>query len=220
MFRKFDHRRVLIAITVIMLTSSFFPMQKAYAAPVEIAYDNGTPFFSNNAAFAGVKFSLPTGVSSAPLLKIRFAWMNPGDPVTVHITAANHVTELTPPIPTSAAATTFTELDVSGLGIVLTGDFYVVLETAGVGNYLMDNLPNVGRSFWGTSMALLTNLDSNNILLRAVIDVPVAPVGGELIPINKAGILLPFVALIVTLGVIAVWTLVINQRKQTERNSA
>ena len=157
-----------------MLSFSICHLQirETKANTLELAYDNNTPAVNNVNYFVGVRFSLPPGISQARLTQVKFAWLNPGDPVTVHITAADHVTELATPISTFASPDTWTNLGVSNLGIVVSGDFYVVLErTGGVGNFRSDGLPNVGRSFTGTSLATLTNLyPMGNILTHAVID--------------------------------------------------
>jgi len=219
----------LIAVVLILLASS---LSQAYGTPVEIAYDNGVHFGNNALRFAGVMFSLPTGVTSARLLTVRFYWIDAGDPVTVHITASDHVTELTTPIPTTGTATVFQDLDVSGLGIVVTGDFFVFLENPGgcLCNFGVDSSPSVGRSYYsGTTLAAIIPYPTNNILLRVVVD-PIPPpttttttvpppavhplnVGGEMFPVNLLQVLGPWVAAMLALTVVAVETLVIRKKK-------
>jgi len=187
---------ILLLMIVIASTVSFLPVQEARAS-IELAYDDGIHGGNNLLAFVGVKFSLPSGVSKAQLITVRFGWSN-GDPVIVHITAADHVTELTTPIPTTGGSGLFTDLDVSSLGIIASGDFYVILEhPAGTGgNIKTDTQANVGQSFNGLSMAGLTNLyPFENFMIRAVIDVAPAPVGGIVTPVNKLEILTPYLAL-------------------------
>jgi hypothetical protein len=181
---------------VIASTVSFLPVQEARAS-IELAYDDGIHGGNNLLAFVGVKFSLPSGVSKAQLITVRFGWSN-GDPVIVHITAADHVTELTTPVPTTGGSGLFTDLDVSSLGIIASGDFYVILEhPAGTGgNIKTDTQANVGRSFNGLSMAGLTNLyQFENFMIRAVIDVAPAPVGGVVVTTNKLALVTPYLAL-------------------------
>ena len=150
------------------------------AVPTEIAYDNGILGGNDAIPFVGVRFSLPPGVTSAELLTVRFYWLNAGDPVTIHITAADHVTELTTPIQSTGGGRTplFKDLDVSNLGIILTGDFFIILQqypVSGVQNFGIDTSPKVGRSYFGETMSDMIPLyfsgsDLGNILLRAVVE--------------------------------------------------
>jgi hypothetical protein len=145
------------------------------ATPTEIAYDNGILGGNNASPFAGVRFSLPQGITSAELITVRFYWLDAGDPVTVHVTAADHVTELTTPIQTTGGGRTplFKDLDVSNLTIILTGDFFIFLQqypVSGVQNFGQDNSSSVGRSYVGETMSNLISYTYGNILIRAVVE--------------------------------------------------
>ena len=161
-----------LLILVLVFAICHLQVREAEADIVELVYDDGTPVGNNLSPFVGVKFSLPSGFSPVRLTGIFYAWVDPGDPVTIHITAVDHVTELTTPIPTTAGSDTFSYLDVSSRGIVISGDFYVVLEhTGGIGNFQSDAHPNVGRSFTGLTLATLTNLyPFGNIVIHAILD--------------------------------------------------
>lgn len=131
------------------------------APPIEIVYDTGIPGGMTYLFSGGVDFSLPSGVSRAKILTIRFQWSRADRVLTVHIAAIDragarpeHLTELIPPITTSptSAQPIWNSLDVSSSDIVVTGEFYVFIEKRGQGTdgLVFDNSAGVGRSFWET----------------------------------------------------------------------
>ena len=218
----------IIAVSLILLAGS---LPQSYATPVEISYDNGTPA-TGISYWGGVRFSLPSGVLSAKLLTVEYYWNTFPTTVRIHITQADHMTEMTgSPIISVVSAIAFNDQDVSGLGIVVTGDFFVVLENIGTGGAVFDNSAPSGRSFYcmfsPCTLATLTNAISNNFLIRVVVDpipatttttVPppaVHPlnVGGEMFPVNMLRVVAPWVAAMLALTVIAVDALVIRRRK-------
>jgi hypothetical protein len=190
---------ILLLMTLVVSAVSFLPIQDVKAAPIELAYDNGNPNIGVLALFSGVKFSLPSGIHSAQILSIRYKTTFTPQPITIHITGADHVTELTAPIPTTPTAPMdeFNVLDVSSLNLIVSEDFYVVIEqAAGIPNTpVLDDQPNVNRSFSGTSLAGLNNLFDNNLVLRVIIDPNPLPVGGVSMSVNKLEIFAPYIAI-------------------------
>jgi len=195
----------LLLMIVIVSTVSFLPIQEARAS-IELAYDNGAWMGSFAAGYGGVRFSLPTGVSSARLLTVRYypikpVGANPSGDVTVYITGADHVTLLASPLTTTPTSfNTFVNLDVSGLNIVVQGDFFVVIyipptSTQWIGG---DSGPGAGRSYSGASLAALDpgvyDSFSVNCMIRAVIDTGIV-VGGVVSPVNKLALVTPYLAL-------------------------
>jgi len=210
---------ILLLITVVVFANSL-RVPEANAVPIELFYDNGF-MYAAAGPFAGVKFSLPAGVSSARILTVRYKYAATGPYATlnIHITGPDHVTELTTPISTlSTVFPGFNDYDVSSLNIVVSGDFYVVLEKTGSGDIVQDNVANVGRSFMGGSLAGLTTPTLYNLVIRAIIDPitpgpPARPVGGVLTPVNKLAILAPYLALIGLVGAVTVAVAVQRRRK-------
>lgn len=203
--RKFGEFTVPAALTLLMLLL-FSP---SVFAATELAYDDGTPMGSEGLDFTGVRFSLPTGVTYARLLKVRYQWSSSGQGATlnIHITKADHQTELTSPIPTwsSSSSPSWNELDISGRGILVSGDFYVVLENTADGNAIFDQNPVwPQRSFGGSSLATLTYEELGDYLIRVVIEPIVRPVGGILITVNKLEVLAPYLALVGLVGAVTV----------------
>lgn len=209
---------IVVAVLVVAL-----PFQAAYAAPTTIQYDSGITANSCSLSFCGVMFSLPSGVTSARLLTVQYAWSTSGGGATinVHITGSDHVTELSgSPVATTSTVTypPFNSLDVSGLGIVVAGNFWVVMEKTGTGWLWGDNSLSGTHSFFGLSLAGLTSGVQYNMLLRVVIDpltytaVPGVPVGGEMLPINKVQVMLPWLALISALSIIPIEMLIRRRR--------
>jgi len=193
----------LLLMMVIASTVSFLPVQEARAS-IELAYDNATEGGWAGKIFSGVRFSLPAGIFEAKLLTIRFVVAVPNEPYKIHITGVDHVTELVPVIDvTSSPASAypgviFTNIDVAALDIVVTGDFFVIVEQINIPGYTpyFDLTPSVGRSYWGDTLAGLA-LDplNHNLVIRVVIGPIGTPVGGVVMPTNKLEILTPYLAL-------------------------
>jgi len=216
---------ILLLIAVLVFTNSF-RVPEANAVPIELFYDNGTATFAFAAPFDGVRFSLPLGVSSAHLLTVRYQYGNVGTErqyLNIHITGPDHVTPLTPAIPTEATVISpgFNDLDVSALGIIVSGDFYIILEPKTLtGSVMADSGPSAGRSFVGITLAGLTSPVTYNLIIRAVID-PImptptptpAPVGGVFVPVNKLDLLAPYLALLGLVGAVTTVFAVRRRRK-------
>jgi len=208
---KFILPAVLVALMVLASSETVF-------AATELSYDDGTPWGSEGLDFTGVLFSLPTGVTYARLLKVRYQWSSSGQGATlnIHITKADHQTELTSPIPTwsSSSSPSWNELDISGRGILVSADFYVVLENTADGNAKFDQNPVwPQRSFGGSSLATLTYEELGDYLIRVVIEPTARPVGGILVPVNKLTVLAPYLALLGLVGVVTVAVAATGRRK-------
>jgi hypothetical protein len=205
--------RKLLLFVVLVVIFAVASSHNVFAS-TEIAYDDGTGAILAGNSFSGVRFSLPSGVSRAQIRTVRFAWNAYPDPLVIHITGPDHVTELTAPISvtTTSAAPTFQDVDVFDRGIVVSGDFYVVTErlAQSAGNPYLDSAVNYPRSFGASSLADLTTPYPRDLLIRVVIE-SVSPVGGVVLPTNRLTVLAPYLAM---LGLVAVAaTVYVTKRK-------
>jgi hypothetical protein len=201
---------LLLMMAALIIAVPFVPQSNAQATQT-LYYDNGEASGYTSGFIYGVKFSLPAGVSSANISTVLYGWYALGGTLVIHITGSDHLTELTDPISTTAALDGtagplhWNELDVSNKSIVVSGDFYVAVEKTGAETtgIIMDNSTDGVRSFWGPSMASLTNPLTNNFMIRVVIQ-PITPTPS--IPEFPQTIMLLAVAamyLIVTVGLVA-----------------
>jgi len=172
---------VLLLVMVLSFAVSSIQSSNAQAIQIELYYDNGIVFGTSGPGFSGVKFSLPTGVTSAKLLTVRYAWYMAGDPLTIHITGPNFLNELTTPIATtSTVGFGWNDLNVSDKSLVVSGDFCVVAEKTSEGyGILQDNSTNTGRSFYGSSMENLVPVSYPANTLNFMIRVVIEPVTSE-----------------------------------------
>jgi hypothetical protein len=195
----------LLLMIVIMSSVSFLLIQEA-SASVELAYDDGTSEQgiagnpdNENQKFLAVKFSLPSGCSSARLLSARFYKEAPETDdtnVIVHILGSDGVTELTAPFTYDIAVdNSWNEVDLLGKNIIVKGDFFVAVEyLIRYDPYLGYDLASVsGRSYEGTPGNWIPS-PRGNYMIRAVIECG-SPVGGIAVPTNKFEILTPYLAL-------------------------
>jgi len=151
---------------------------------------------------------------------VRWADFLPNNLLTIHITGPDHATELSGspialpgPDPTAtgcpAGWTVCYGLDLTSYGIVVTGDFFVILNKT-VDSVLEDNdLSAPGHSYAGTSLLTMTSGGNlRNLLIRVDIDAivphPIAPVGGFMHPVNKLAVFAPYLALPGVIGAVAV----------------
>ncbi len=172
---------LLLMMTTLIIAVTFVPKSNAQATQT-LQYDNGQGYGYTSGLIYGVKFSLPADVSSANISTVLYAWYALGGTLVIHITGPDHLTELTDPISTTATADgsagplVWNTVDVSNKSIVVSGDFYVAVEKTGeeTTGIFMDNSTDGVRSFWGPSMASLTNNSTNNYMIRVVIQ-PITP---------------------------------------------
>jgi hypothetical protein len=219
----------LLAVAFLAVVLALSSAQNAFAT-VELAYDNGVFFMPVAFTLGGILFSLPTGVSSAHLRYVRFVLTGaptPTFPLTIHITRPDHVTELSgSPITFSGVGALPTGIgcpagwtacygfDVTSYGIVVTGDFFVILDTGvTLAEPVFDSAVSgpPSRSYVGATVTGLAGMQRNNnaqnCLLRVDIDpivAPVGPVGGFMEPVNKLVVFAPYLALLGVLAVIVI----------------
>ncbi|MEM4250530.1 MAG: hypothetical protein QW828_01650 [Candidatus Bathyarchaeia archaeon] len=191
---------------LLLLVSSVVP--SAFAT-TEIAYDNGIlggfgVDWGQGGGQVGVKFQVNPG---ARLLTIRTAAVGEA-PVsfTVHILAADGVTPLATPFPATVTghvgvfghAAIFESIDVAGKNIIITGtEFFVIFASAGspARLYLANSAVRSGRSYEKFNTPINPNVPADyNIMIRVVVEYP-NPVGGVLVPVNKLGLLTPYLGL-------------------------
>ena len=211
---------ILLLMMVIVSTVSFLPVQEARAS-VELAYDDGSwdTVAGGPNDFLTVRFSLPSGMSSAKLLTARI-YRHDVDPsstiVEIHVWGSTPGTDLITPFNYDLAVdNAFNDVDLSGYNVLVSGDFYIAIK------YLTQYNPSIGldtnapidlRSYYGYP-AFLTSMTSGDLMIRAVIEVPPAPVGGVVMPTNTLAILAPFAALA---GLVAVVSAVVVVKKRRD----
>ena len=217
----------MVAVLAVVLALS--AAQNAFAA-VQLYYDNGTESAGSIVDYGGVLFSLPSGVSSARLVYVRWSVGPNALPLTIYATKPDHVTQLSGspivlpgsgPMPAGtgcpAGWTHCYGLDVSSYGIIVTGDFFVILYKAGnVPEYDTGPLVLPVRSFYGDSLGGLVNSPDGNFLIRVDIDPIVAPVGGIVAPVNTFAVLAPWLAAIGLVGCIGTVAVVAKPWKKPE----
>jgi hypothetical protein len=220
----------LLVVAVLAVVLALSAAQNAFATQW-IFYDNGTSGGENQMDFVGVRFSLPTGVSSAHLLAVSFYWMaapsvqgsgmvmsiqpTVGPDVTVHVTGSPSGTDLITPVDVPTAVIGWNTVDVSGGNLVVTGDFYVVIEQHIEETVAYDNTGSnfEGRSVTGVSLTTL-QVYSRSLMIRAEIDPIVAPVGGVVVmPVNAFAVLAPWLVVIGLVGCIGTAVVIAKKRR-------
>jgi hypothetical protein len=153
--------------------------------------------------------------------------MSPQDAliVVVHITGVppSTATELTSPI-SLMPINGWNPVDVSGSNLVVSGDFYVVIEQPAPATVAHDSSSSnfEGRSVYGDSLTGVTdNLCCNdagphNFMIRAEIDPITPPVGGIVTPTNTLAVLGPWLAVIGLVGCVGTIVVVAKSWKKRE----
>ena len=215
----------LLAVAVLAVVLAVSSVQNAFAA-TELKYDDGTAedyFYLSTGGVAAVRFSLPTGWSSAKLLTAEYyIYYYSGIAFRVRIFNSGGVTELLlPPLDVTPSATGCVQcwfsVDLGSYNIVVSGDFYVAIE------WKSDALPWIGRdtsSSAGPSyMVGLVGWEQLgfNLMVRAVVDEVTqpepAPVGGFVESVNTFALLSPWVAVIGLVGCIGTVVVVAKKRR-------
>lgn len=188
----------------IILACSIVP---SVFAVTELFYDDGgnESFTYNNNGYGAVKFSLPTGLSKAQLLRVRYYISGQvyGDVgFDVYIFDSDGSTILFGPkaiIPTEVG---WLYVDLISSNIIITGDFYVAMywefpaPSLGVDNDDPDLM-----SFTADSPPSWTIYTSGDFMIRAELEQP-HTVGGYFTSVNKIGLLIPYIALVGLIGVV------------------
>ena len=233
-----------LILIVSILASLFVPY--ASAAPIELFYDDGNAYqgpYGDLGRFAGVRFSLPNGVSSARLLSVSYSRSNVNVNVMIHVTSANGITELGSPFANTFVAKplTFQSVDVpptiTGDIVINSADFWVVIERLGPpptptirggvtpdpGYAAFDQVNDAHRSYFGPSLEELTDpglfylhFAPADYLIRAVVD-PDLP-GPQHFPPSSSHDLVNYGIAIVALSVIVlVAALAVRKRQRPQR---
>jgi hypothetical protein len=172
-----------------------------------LSYDDGAPNgydIPNPGEHRAVRFSLPSGWSAARILTIRYHINQNGtygNPMNfgAHIYLADGSTSIFSQ--SVAVALGWVDVDLTSYNLVVTGDFYVSIETVDLFPGIdYDTDSPLGPSFQGTPGNWIGFDQGRNIMIRAEVD-RVTPVGGVASPVNKLEILSPYLALA---GLIAV----------------
>ncbi len=199
-----------------MLALSFVPSAFATA---ELKYDDGGDeggLSHSTNMYIAVKFSLPDGWSCAKIRTAKYFIMTGSllSAFKVHILGSDGCQELLTPAPTHAPTATnaFFSVDLTSYGIVVSEDFYVVIE------YLTDWTPTIGRdttspdgrTYYGVpcSLSQETNYDA---MIRAEVDP--CPVGGVVLSVDKLAVLSPWLMAMGLASAVAVVSFVVKKRR-------
>lgn len=195
------NRRLGFTVAVLAVLLMFLQTATAFAA-LEIAYDDGSAEGGDSAKageYRAVRFSLPQGLASAKLIRARFYKVPSQDdtPVRIHVLGSDGVTELTLPFQVDLLnENAWNDADLSSKNIIVTGDFYIVVE------WLTDYDPKIGfdtsnpdsRSYAGSPGSWVDFDLGRDLMIRAVVST--ASVGGVVLPTNTLAVLAPYVAII------------------------
>ena len=214
----------LLAVAVLAVVLALSSAQNAFGV-TELSYDDGTPeapFYLASGGLAAVRFSLPTGWSSAKLLTAKYhIFYYSGLAFTVRIFDSGGVTELccTPPLDVTPSATGWFSVDLSSYNIVVSGDFYVAIEwkTDSLPWLSADTSSSAGRSYFMGLVGWEQPVPPMNLMVRAVVDEVTqpepAPVGGFVESVNTFALLSPWVAVIGLVGCIGTVAVVAKKRR-------
>jgi len=143
---------------------------------MELRYDDGYPTTYVQTPcnpcgnWEGVRFSLPSGVTSATITSVRFYYSpdSSSPSVRVHIMAGDHLTDLTPAVTYSVGAVGWHSVDVPGVQV--SGDFWVVIErTSKKGGLYYDASHSYHRSFTSDSPTRWTDEANGELMVRVTI---------------------------------------------------
>jgi hypothetical protein len=171
----------LLAVVVLFLALTLSSAQNAFAptpVPQELVYDDGSANGSISIyppnGFA-VRFSLPSGWSSAKVLTARYNLaQSAGAPFTVRIVGQDRATDLTPPFTATPSVDGWFDVDLAAKNIFVTNDFYVVLkvqDAAGNPWLATDNTDFQSRSWYAQAGSWVQELH-DNFMIRAVVEQP------------------------------------------------
>jgi len=194
---------VLVALMVLASSSSVF-------AATELAYDDDGAeggLSASLGSYHAVKFSLPSGWSSARLLTASYYIESRPTNFRVHIYGSDGTTELfIPPLVVTPSGTGWFNVDLTDYNIIISGDFYVAAF------YLVESTPVFGRDDTSPDSytydrhppggwVLETHYDE---MIRAVVGPVGRPVGGALVTTSKLAVLSPYLALLGLVGAVTV----------------
>ena len=144
---------------------------------IELRYDDGIPvgFVATGCepcgTYQGVRFSLPSGVTSATITSVRF-YYSPASLVGVHIMAIMsnpYLEDMTPTIAYRVAAVGWQSIDVPRVRV--SGDFWVVIErTQNTGGLGFDGSHLYNRSWTSSSPTKWNQAGQGEFLVRVTIE--------------------------------------------------
>ncbi len=204
---------VLIFIITLVLSLILVPVANARAECQELIYDEGpeegVDYSSLVGNQLGVRFSLPENWDNAKLTFARFWIVSWPAPFEVHVydTCNNDLIQPLTVYPGSIGL-----FDVP-IGIIVSGDFYVVIEWLEIGKPQIGanpSSPASGRTVYRLTDSESWNIDTGgNIVIQAI--VCELPVGGEILPSNISTITS---WLVIGVSTIALSTAIVRKRKR------
>jgi hypothetical protein len=172
------------------------------SVPVELAYDDGTgetTFYPVAPTSMAVRFSLQAGWSGARLLTASYYVIVTPSAVnsfTVHIFDEDRATDLTPPFTATPSADGWFDVDLTGKGITVTRDFYVVITNVngnGKPAMMADNTAPISGRSWTNGAGVWVSDPVDNYMIRAVVDpvnsIPVSSVAADVLNAPAYGVI-------------------------------
>jgi len=205
---------VLTIVLVLCVAKNVSGWEQCVSNRCWLGYDNGVPYTGGGPVPPGqtaIKFSLPVGWASASLLNARFYAY---EMFTLHVYAADGMTELTAPGITVSMSGPWSTISLSGKGIdggniIVTDDFYVSLEFGpGSWEIAADEGPDQGHGYRSPTTPPAFAPSGENYLIRAEVEQYMppssAPVGGFIESVNKLAVFAPYLALFGIVATVAV----------------
>jgi len=125
----------------------------------------------------------------------------------VHIYGSEGTGELTSSFEVTPTSIGWFEVDLSGLDITVTGDFYISIEypTATLNPPIGYDLADPdGRSYYGTPGSWSPTEWEGDHMIRAVVQQPIAPVGGVILPVDTLALLVAYIIMLVAVAAAAI----------------
>ena len=178
---------VLLALVLSLVTTIIPVTSRVEAGDLELFYDDGTAkewvetTCNPCSDYQGVRFSLPGGLLSAAVTKVRF-YLDPGSKgadVRIHIADGNNATvDLIPPVSYHADANIIGWHTVNLPGATVVGDFWVIFDRSPLDVNAARQTATLARDVWSDFKRSYTASsphgfsvpsDKGDILLRATI---------------------------------------------------
>jgi len=203
----------LLVVTGILLFTIVSVAPVSAPVPIEeLAYDDGTYENAVFYIFAGeqvaVRFSLPAGWTTAKILQAKYyLWAGVDDlvaPFRVHIYDSDLTTDLTTPfIATPTTNDTWFVVDLTGLDIIVSNDFYIGIQwlTHGSPWLMVDEDPPIDLRSYALIIPNYPNwvlVEGGDAMIRAVVEqvlVPSAPEFNLSIPVVTSVVAAIYIAL-------------------------
>jgi len=193
-------RKVLLGLLAVLVLMVL--MVPSVSADWGLKYDDGDPETGHTGVVGvqyAVRFSLPLGWTSAKILTARYYILSSPTAFKVHVYASDK-TDLITPFSVTPSATYWFNVDLTGLSIVVSGDFYIAIE------FLTEGSPRIGgdtnapidvRTYpIDETGTWLSPWGQTDLMIRAIVEPPELPVGGLEAPINTLALLAPWIIMI------------------------